>query len=357
MVYRIGAQNYNYDRAQRAVSFGKEEKAKGGACENKDMLLVGEDAKSSIAITAEKLKNACTTYPLKGLSGSKNANFYEFLTMGMVPYLTGSATMIAVFNLASKYFNTPAMMSSSAIGKKMGLGVLFYGVGKTLSKKLIEVPLGLKYGIKNVNYKKVVHELPEERNKDNLVTYEYHKAFESVDFPRWDLFYGNENYGKERNAWFKKVAKKMGFKDEDTSYADQKTKALIREKLVQSRVFSTVSSYFWAALGVAVANQKPWENLKFNNMYKYDLKKFPNLVADFAKNFAVDFKQSCKELVTVGENTTKANAVAGKILVGLAVGSTLLGNFMILSNFNKDKGSKTEASTSLIDNGKEKVVC
>ena len=33
----------------------------------------------------------------KGLVGSKNSNFYEFLTMGTVPYLIGSATLMAIF--------------------------------------------------------------------------------------------------------------------------------------------------------------------------------------------------------------------------------------------------------------------
>ena len=338
MVYKVGVQGYNINSARRAVSFGKEEKSKGSECENKDMLLVGENAKSSVAITTEKLVNAFTKYPAKGLAGSKNANFYEFLTMGMVPYLTGSAMMIAVFNGASKFFNTPAMKSASKLGNKMGLGVLFYGLGKTFSKKLIETPLALKYGIKNEDYRKLVHELPEKRNKDNLVTYEYHKAFESVDFPRWDLFYNNDHYGPNRNSYYDKVAKKMGFEDE--IYSDQKVKPLIREKLVQSRVFSTLSSYFCAATGVAVAMQKPWENIKLGK----------GVVKDVIEAFG----KSCKELVTKGGTASK---IAGRTLVGLAVGTTLLGNFVTLSNFNKDKGSKTEASTSLIDEGKEKVVC
>lgn len=338
MVNKVGVQSYNVYGARKAVSFGNEEKKKASECENHDMLLVGEDAKSSIAITAEKLKNAFTTYPAKGLAGSKNANFYEFLTMGMVPYLTGSAAMIGVFNFASKFFNNAAMKSASKLGKKMGIGVLFYGLGKTFSKKLIETPLALKYNIKNVPYKKLVHELPEKRNKDNLVTYEYHKAFESVDFPRWDLFYNNKHYGPERNSYYDSVAKKMGF--EDGEYSDQKTKPIIREKLIQSRVFSTLSSYFWAATGVAVAMQKPWDNVKLNKT--------------FVKDAIEAFGKSCKELVTVGTPATK---IAGRALLGTAVGLTLLGNFVTLSNFNKDKGSKTEASTSLIDEGKEKVVC
>ncbi len=340
MVYKVGVQNYNINSTKRAVSFGKEGGDKKSKCENHDYLLVGEHKKSSLAIGAEKLKNAFTTYPIKGLKGSKNANFYEFLTMGTVPYLTGSALMIGVFNGASKFFNTPAMKSASKLGKKMGIGVLFYGLAKTYSKKLIELPVQWKYGIKNENYRKIVYQLPEEGNKDNLVAYEDHKAYESVDFPYWNLFYDNKHYGPKRNSYFENIAKKMGIEEEDAEYADQKTKSLIREKLVQSRVASTVSSYLWAATGVAVAMQKPWENVKFNK----------TIVQDVIKAFG----KSCKELVTKGGMATK---IAGRVLVGMAIGTTLLGNFVTLSNFNKDKGSKTEAATSLIDDSKEKVVC
>ena len=46
----------------------------------------------------DKLTNALTLYPAKGLKGDKNANFYEFLTMGTVPYLVGSATLMGVCN-------------------------------------------------------------------------------------------------------------------------------------------------------------------------------------------------------------------------------------------------------------------
>ena len=55
---------------------------------------------TGLKIQANKLKNAFTEYPKKGLKGSKNANFYQFLTMGTVPYLVGSATLIGVFNFA-----------------------------------------------------------------------------------------------------------------------------------------------------------------------------------------------------------------------------------------------------------------
>lgn len=368
MVYSIGFKNQN-----ASIAFGNGKKAEN-KCENHDKLLYDEKKKhpitTSAKIKADKLVNAFTKYPAKGMQGSKNANFYEFLTMGTVPYLVGSATMIGVFNLASKFFDTPAAVNASKLGKKMGIGVAVYGVAKELSKKLVEAPVNMKYGIDvNLPYRKKIDELPEERNKNNLVAHEYHKAFESVDFPRWDLFYNNESFGSERNSYFEKVGKKMGLKEEDLgSAADQKVKPLIKEKLVKTKLFSTLSSYLWAGVGVGVAMQKPWENLVINpvkRMANYkNYKKLAEVAKDqgkniakydnFAKDFGKKFVESCKDFVNNGSKSTK---IAGRALLGAAVGMTLLGNFSTLLDFNKDKKTNAQASTSLIDESKEKVVC
>ena len=372
MVYSIGVQNQNYNTA-KSLSFRAESDDKKSKDEDKDILMYKERKNHPITtglkIQADKLYNGFTKYPLKGLKGSKNSNFYEFLTMGIVPYLTGSATMIAVFNLASKFFDTEAAKSASKLGKKMGLGVLFYGIGKTLSKKLVETPVNMKYGIDvNLPYKKAIHELPDKDNKDNLKTFEYHKAYESVDFPRWDLFYDNKDLGEKRNSYYVQVGQKLGIKDNDLEHADQKVKPIIKEKVVKTRLYSTLSSYLWAATGVGIAMQKPWESLKINPVERIkDLKNYINIknaakeagnnvtkYSSFAKDFGSRFVGSCKEFLN-GKNM-KTN-IAGRVLLGAAVGMTLLGNFSTLFDFNKYKGSDKHASTSLIDDSKEKVVC
>ncbi len=370
MVYIAGVQSRINNSAP--LSFKKKEDKKG-ACENKDELLYkarkNHPVTLGLKIQANKLKNAFTTYPIKGLEGSKNSNFYEFLTMGMVPYLIGSGAMIAVFNAASAFFDTQSAVNASKIGKKMGLGVLFYGVAKTLSKKLIETPVNLKYGIDvNLPYKKVINELPEKRNKDDLVSYEYHKAYESVDFPRWDLFYNNKDFGENRNDYYLKVGKKMGFNNEDLEHADQKVKPVIKEKVIKTRLFSTLSSYLWAATGVGIASQKPWENFVINPSKRFfnfknslinakKAKEAGNIIAkndNFVKDFAKTFAKSTKEFVK-GHN--KSTGIAGKILLSSAICMTLLGNFSTLFDFNKYKGNKIQASASIIDENKNKVVC
>lgn len=371
MVYTIGVQSRHIN-GMPSLSFKKKEDEKG-ACENKDRLLYTEKKSHPVTlglkIQADKLKNAFTTYPKKGLKGSKNSNFYEFLTMGIVPYLIGSGGMIAVFNAASRFFDEKSAASASKIGNKMGIGVLFYGIAKTLSKKFIEVPLNLKYGIDvNLPYKKTINELPEERNKDNLIAYEYHKAYESVDFPRWDLFYNNPDFGSERNDYYVKVGKKLGFDNDDLEHADQKVKPIIKEKVVKTRLFSTLSSYLWAATGVGIAAQKPWEGFvmnpvkRFSNFKKAFLnskaaKEAGNYVAkndNFIKDFAKTFAKSAKEFVN---GQKKSVNIAGRILLGSAIFMTLLGNFSTLFDFNKYRGNKVQASTSIIDENKDKVVC
>lgn len=339
MVNKLGVQLNN---RSETLSFRAKESEKTEKVAHKDSLLINEKhpALTNIKNKADKFVKSFTTYPKKGFAGSKNANFYEFLSMGTVPYLLGSATMIAVFNAASKFFDVTAKSHAQKLGKKMGLGVLFYGVAKTASKKLIETPVKMRYGIDtNMPYQKIVYELPEESNKNNLVKHESHKVFESVDFPRWDLLYDNEKFGEGRNAYYDKIAKKMGFKENELGHSDQKVKPLIREKIVQTKLFSTLSSYLWAAVGVGVAMQKPWEGLKLDK----------NIV----QNFGARFVKSCKEFVT---NPVKSHKIAGRALLGLAVASTVIGNFVTLLNVNKDKGDKS-ASTPIFNPNKEKVVC
>ena len=338
--------------------------------------------KMNMKIAGNRLLNAFTVYPKKGLEGSKNSNFYEFLAMGTVPYLIGSGMMIAVFNAAAKYFDTPAAQSALKAGRKMAAGVILYGIAKTLSKKLIEYPLKAKYGIDiNVPYKKKIDELPEERNRNKLISYEYHKAYESVDFPYWELFYGNEAFGKERDSYFKHIGGKMGYSKDELKYSDQKVKPRIREKLVQAKAFSSLSSYLWAASAVCIAAQKPFESLDIHPIKgifnliknpKTGLKNFGSASFDFCRAFYKSFKEfigtdkagitdyivnKCKHLPLKHLKRPSKSHIAGRLLLLSAIGMTLAGNFLTLSDFNKDRGRKSNAAQPLIDSSKKKVVC
>lgn len=362
MIKPIGSLNYNIQG--KSMSFGNAEAEKEKFV-NDGLLLLKErecnPATTSMRIGVDKFQNAISVYPIKGLKGSRNANFYEFLTMGMVPYSIGSLTLMAIFNSASKFFQPDEAKKASKLGRSMALGVIFYGIAKNISKKLIELPIKSKYGVDvNLPYKKIVNELPESVNDKDLISYEYHKAFESVDFPRWDLLYDSKYYGDGKNSYYDHVAKKMGLGTNLTD-SDQIVKPKIKELITKSRTFTTVSSYFWAAVGVGIAMQDPWErlgNLKSDLPFKYRLR-HPFVNFDPMKNissFASAFLDSCKEFVQGGPLKNKAAGIAGKALLFSAIGVTLLGNIATLVDFKKRKSDKA-AAAPIIDDAKAKVVC
>jgi len=310
---------------------GKDKKAY-----NHDTLL-NNNLATRTYIGIDKLTNAFTVYPAKGLKGSKNANFYEFLTMGAVPYLIGSGMLMAVFNYANKYFSNFAKTKASSLGQKMALGVLFYGLSKSISKSFISKPVQMITGIDTERpYAKVIYELPEDINDTDIISIEHHKVFESVEFPRWDLLYGDEAKGKKRNYRYDRVAKKLGI-GSDLKDSDQEVKPRIKEIIVKENLAKNISSYLWAATGVALAFQKPWENF-FNVMtFKFwKGKEFGKCLESFGRNFVKSAKALYKG---EGHGLSKH---AGKLLVGTALLSTILGVANTVSSSNKP--SKTDAA-------------
>jgi len=298
-------------------------------------------------INLDRISNAFTLYPAKGLTGNRNTNFYEILTMGIVPYLAGSAMLMAVFNSANKHFSAFAKSKASALGGKMALGVLFYGILKNVTKSFVTTPVKWITGIDTeVPYAKVNYELPDNVYDTDITSIEYHRAFESKEFPRWDLFYKSEAKGEARNEYFDKVAKKLGL-GENLKDSDQETKPLIKQIAVKTDMAKTLSSYMWAALGVAYAFQKPWEEyfnvatLKFwkGEKFLHSLK--------VLKNSAL---KSAKELFKGQEGSVGIAKHAGKVMAGAAVLSSVLGVM------NSVSIKKQLASTNYVDKNRKYVV-
>lgn len=274
----------------------------------------------------DKFSNALTIYPAKGLTGDKNANFYEFLTMGTIPYLVGSATLIGVFNYVNKYFGHHENSKASIVGGKMALGVLFYGLAKQLSKPLFTAPVKMATGVDvDLPYKRVIYKLPTHKNDTNITSIEYHKVFESVEFTRWDLLYGDESKGEKRNAYYDKVAKKMGL-GENLNDSDQEVKPKIREVVTKTTSAARLFTPLWAACGVGLAFQEPWDNF----FKKADLNIFKKSFWNFSKlkftvkTFGESLKDSAKEFYTGGKNADKLAKHGGKALLGAALLATIL---------------------------------
>ena len=297
-------------------------------------------------IGMDKFTNAITLYPAKGLKGNRNANFYEFLTMGQVPYLIGSGMLMAVFNYANKYFAPFARQKAGPLGKKMALGVIFYGLAKEYSKNLVTTPVHWLTGVDtNLPYAKVNYELPDDIYDTDITSIEYHKVYESVDFPYWQMLY-NENNGKPRNEYFDKISKKLGM-GSNLNDSDQEVKPLIKEILIKAKTATNLSSYLWAATGVALAFQEPWEDF-FNVMsFKFWDK------AKITKS-AVAFKDSLISSAKAfyhgeGKGLQKH---AGKILLGAAIASSVLG----VANVMNISGKPSKLSAGDVIDNKEKYV-
>lgn len=318
------------------IHFSANENEKDSKLEYTHDTLLKNNIITRTRIGIDKFSNAITLYPAKGLKGNKNANFYEFLTMGTVPYLTGSAMLMAVFNAANKHFAPFARSKAGPLGKKMALGVLFYGLAKEASKTLINTPVKMMTGVDpELPYAKVIYELPDDINDTDITSIEYHKVFESVEFPRWDLLYGDESKGQKRNYYYDKVAKKLGMGN-NLNDSDQEVKPRIKEIIIKSNIAKNISSYLWAAAGVGLAFQKPWDN--FFNVATLKFWQGAKFKAS-AKSFGRNFIESCKTFYTGKGQRFKHG---GKALLFTALASSILGAANAVSSSNKP--SKLDAS-------------
>ncbi len=302
---------------------------------------------SKMEMFGDKFVNAFTIYPAKGLTGSRNSNFYEFLTMGMVPYTIGSLTLIGLFNSANKFFKPHAQNAASRIGTRMGLGVLFYGIAKEVSKNFISAPVNMMTGVDtNMPYQKWVHEFSTSDFAPSPKSVEYHKVFESVDFPRYDLLY-YKKAGQPRNYYYDKIAQKLG-KGVGLEASDQEVKEDIRKIVVRSRAATALSSFLWAAAGVAYAAQDSWGDLFAK---KYNGATSKNHIKEFAQRFCNLGKKSAKELWYGTGKNAKVNAIAGRTLVIAAALSSIIG--VIATTAGAKSNSKNQ---TVVDKNKNYTV-
>lgn len=301
-------------------------------------------------IALDKFTKAFTIYPARGLKGSINSDFYEFLTMGTFPYVVGSVTLMSIFNSAAKHFPKFDQKQSYKLGNKMALGVLFYAAAKSISKSFVNSPIKWITGVDTqLPYLKVNHQLPENKDDFDLTSYEYHKVGESVEFTRWDLLYGDPNNKKQLNKLYDKIAKRNGL-GKDLNDSDQAVKPAYREILVKSNLARSISSYLWAATGVAFAFQRPWEDyFKVATLNVFKPKNFKHSLHQFKDSFV----ESAKEFWSPANPKTKLEKYSGKALLAVAAATTILG---VLNAVHISKKPAKVSEKDVIDKNRESVV-
>ena len=282
---------------------------------------------TGIRITADKLVKDIFSYTGKGMTGSKNSNFYEFLSLGLVPNLTGSVMLILLTNALNNKYGGRDSMFANMNGRKMAAGVVMYAIGKWIGNKLINKGVEATTGIDmEMPYKKIVHELPDYPGDTDTTSVEFHRVFESTDFPRWDLINKQGEHNNNRYEYYDKIANKMGY-SEELNAPDQVVQPKIKEVLVKSTSAKALSSFVWAALGVAIAGQKPFE--EFMNFKQKPT--FTQAVKELPRQTGKALKESIKSL-----SKTKM----GKGLMIAAGASTVLSVWNAARTFKAPKENK-----------------
>lgn len=225
---------------------------------------------TGIKADAHKLYNDVFTYFPKGFAGSKNSDFYEYLSLGMVPNLIGSAMLIATYGLANKACNANDAKSASKALKQAGAGVILYAAGKWAYQRLARAGIKASTGIDlDMRYTKKVNELPEPGQEKGLVRTQYPGVYDSVQFYRSDLLTKDAELNHD-NAYYHddKIAKKAGFKNK-LHAPNQTASEKIRKVKARTTALENVGKYIVAATGVALGFQESFTKINFKNLPEF----------------------------------------------------------------------------------------
>ncbi len=349
--------------AENNLRFGaKPEKKESGEAESR---ILPNTLKTRVEQKFQKTSNAILQYPVKGLRGDVNSDFYEFLSMGIVPYLIGSGMFMGLFNML-KDLNPKSQKIASLNGNKMALGVVLYGLMKTLSNDLVTRPVYWGTGIDiELPIEHVYYPLPKEAGEAaNIIPQiQQRKVYDSREFFRKDLI--QKDYGID---YYNKIAKKIGL-GEDLNDSVTETTPIIQSVVSTTKTAKSLSSYAWAGVGVGLAVQNSWSNFfdaianrkrhvakpneglatKFGSRMKNAGENFVNISKTFGKSFA----QACKTLWTGEAGKSGFMKHAGKawllFTAALTIGSTA-------NVIHKAKHMGKLANKDIMDKSKESTV-
>jgi len=307
---------------------------------------------AGIKATAHKLENDILTYFPKGFSGSKNSDFYEYLSLGMVPYLIGSFMMYKL-RFPDIFLKSADRTMAGIEANKFGAGILLYGIGKLLSKKiahsLIHASTGVNLDMKYINR---VNELPEPGQDRGLQRKQYPGVFDSVTFYRCDLLDKDSELNHDDTYWYyDKVAKKAGYKNR-LNNPNQEIGPKLKQLKARTTALENISKYIVAATGVALGAQKSIGDIRFSKVLTKTKGFDIGALIGNAKGLANGLKGACRELWN-GSDVNTFTKNYGKALV-IASGVSMLLTWLIPTI-----GFKTQHNTmnSKVNTKKEYEVC
>ncbi len=285
-----------------------------------------------------KTTNAFLEYPIKGLRGDVNSDFYEFLAMGIIPYLTGSAMFMLMFNMIRK-LDPKSKILAGINGKGMALGVVLYGLFKTLSNDLVTRPVYWGTGVDiEMPVEHVYYPFPTGSGKDAEIIpqIQQRKVYDSREFFRKDLI--QKDIGTK---YYDNVAKKLGM-GENLNDSATETTPIIQSIVSMTKTAKSLSSYAWAGVGVGLAVQDSWTDFfdaitnrkrhiakpgeSFGSKMKNRMKNAGTNFIDISKTFGKSFAKSWETMWAGKEGTSGFKKHAGKawllFTTALTLGST-----------------------------------
>ena len=321
--------------------------------------ILPNNAKTKFEQGTQKTMSAFIDYPVKGFKGDINTNFYEFLTMGIVPYLMGSAAFMFVFNCVNKHLVTRGKSDAQGLGKKLALGVIFYGILKNLSKNLVTKPVKAATGVDTeMPYENIVYNLPKHAGDNAVieVQHQQRKIFDSKEFYRKDLL---------DRTYFDNIAKKVGL-GENLEDSITEVSPIIQNIAATSGTAKSISSYCWAGIGVALANQDAWltffDKIKNRNHYQAKttdnalqkiggkVKTFWGNVGTITDSFFRSLVKATKQLWTGKPGANGFAKHSGKAFIGAA---TFITAFLTTNTIVRAKNMAKNNNKQTIDKTKE----
>lgn len=253
-------------------------------------------------------------------------------------------------------------------GKKFGLGVLFYGLGKTLTGDLVTCPVSKFTGVDiELPYRNIYDTLPTKPGAEADIDrkHQQRKVYDSIEFFRKDLIMKHPDYGV---AYYDKIAKKVGL-GENLNDSVSETTPIIQKIVAMTKTAKSLSTYAWAGVGVGLAMQNCWADFfkAYTNRAKYYPKRedgfisktagkfrtMCNNIFNLAKTFGKTFIKSCKTYWSGEPNFYGYKKHAGKawLIFTLLLTAGLTTNAIL-----RAKGMGKLADDNIIDKSQESTV-
>lgn len=342
------------------IAFGKNQEQK----HEEESKILPNTVGTRVSQKYDRTLSSLTEYPVKGLKGDVNSDFYEFLSMGIIPYIAGSAMFMTMFNLLNKYLSPKASLR----GKQIALGVLLYGLGKTISNDLVTRPVAIATGVDiELPYRNVYYPLPTKpgASAEIFPQHQQRKIYDSKEFFRKDLIAKDPKYG---TAYYDKIANKLGL-GENLNDSVTETTPIIQNIISTTKTAKSLASYAWAGVGVGLALQNSWSDFfdAISNRKHYikkpndtlftsigsRLKNTYNNTLDVSKTFGKSFLKACKTLWT-GEAGVKGYMKhAGKAWLLFTTALTLGG---VANVIYRAKHMAKLANKDIMDRNQESTV-